>query len=145
MPTSIDPQPADDEIECGNCGAHIYYELTRCPKCGVNLYEPEDEIEPGSRRPSQSESSSRNKLGDRLDQFLRRLFNKPSAVDELFGASIQQAELFDDLLAKVGGDRAAAERLIEYERQQSPQGNRMTWLKHAIQHWERDNRSKGVG
>ena len=43
MPTSIDPQPAEDELECARCGAYFYYELTRCPNCGVNIYEPEDE------------------------------------------------------------------------------------------------------
>jgi hypothetical protein len=45
MPTSIDPQPEEDELECARCGAHFYYGLTRCPNCGVNLYEPEDENE----------------------------------------------------------------------------------------------------
>ena len=45
MPTSIDPQPAENEFECTNCGANFHYELTRCPNCGVNLYEPEDETE----------------------------------------------------------------------------------------------------
>ena len=45
MPTSIDPQPAENEFECANCGAYFHYELTRCPNCGVNLYEPEDETE----------------------------------------------------------------------------------------------------
>ena len=43
MPTSLTPPPADDEVECANCGAYVYIELTRCPKCGINLYEPEDE------------------------------------------------------------------------------------------------------
>jgi hypothetical protein len=142
MPISIDPQPRDDEIECANCGALIYYELTRCPKCGVNLYEPENDAEPADRRPSSSTSRPGKSIGERVDGFFRQLFHKPYRVDELFGTSINQAELFDDLLKKVGGDRAAVERLIDYERQQLPQGNRIVWLKNAIQHWERDNRSK---
>jgi hypothetical protein len=139
MPTSIDPQPADDEIECANCGALIYYELTRCPKCGVNLYEPENDPGLVERRPT----SSQKGLGERLDGLFRRVFKKPYAVDELFGAPMNQAELFDDLLKKVGGDRATVERLIDYERQQLPQGNRIVWLKSAIQHWEGDNRIRG--
>ena len=33
----------DHMIECGRCGERIYDGLTRCPHCGVNLYEPEDD------------------------------------------------------------------------------------------------------
>jgi hypothetical protein len=43
MPTSITPPPAEDELECARCGAYFYYELTHCPSCGVNIYEPETE------------------------------------------------------------------------------------------------------
>jgi hypothetical protein len=67
MPFSLDPQPAEDEIECANCGALIYYELTRCPKCGINLYEPEQpeaEYEP-QRAPK------RGTL-DKMRAFIRR-------------------------------------------------------------------------
>ncbi len=52
MPISIDPLPADDEIECGRCGAIIFHELTRCPKCGVNLYEPNDGFDQDRRKGS---------------------------------------------------------------------------------------------
>lgn len=138
MPTSIDPPPADNEIECARCGAYFYYELTRCPKCGVNLYEPEtgesDSRPAAPRQPG---------LLTRLDDFFRRLTKKPYPADELFGAAINQAELFNDLLRKVGGDRSAAERLIDFERGQSPQGNRLIWLESAIRRWERDNLRKG--
>ncbi len=69
--------------------------------------------------------------GKRLDGLFRRLTRKPYAVDELFGAALNQAELFNDLLGKVGGDRQAAERLVEYERASRPKatgryGSRMT-------------------
>jgi hypothetical protein len=145
MPTSIDPQPADDEIECGNCGAHIYYELTRCPNCGVNLYEPEDET--GERPLRESHPAILHQEGflSRLDGFFRRLTKRPYPADVLFGASINQAELFDNLLRKAGGDRPTVERLIDFERQQLPQGNRSLWLENAIQRWERDNRGTGMG
>lgn len=43
MPISITPPPADDELECAQCGAYFYYELTRCPNCGVSIYEPDPE------------------------------------------------------------------------------------------------------
>ena len=141
MPTSIDPPPADDELECGRCGAHFYYELTRCPNCGVNVYDPDVDsghLDPNQSRPSRS---SQSKLGARFERFVRQVTGRPYPADELFGASINQAMLFDSLLTKVGGDRAAAERLIEFERSQFPQGNRIAWLERAIQRWERDNRS----
>ena len=51
MPTSLDPLPGENEIECANCGAIFFYELTRCPKCGVNLYEPETAMS-AKREPS---------------------------------------------------------------------------------------------
>ncbi len=145
MPASIDPPPGDDEIECGRCGAHIYYELTRCPNCGVDLYEPEDESGDLNSKQRRSPIAHQSGIGTRLEAFVRRLTGKPYPADELFGASINQAELFDNLLAKVGGDRATVERLIDFERQQFPQGNRMTWLGNAIKRWERDNRTSGAG
>jgi len=144
MPTSIDPPLADDELECGRCGAHFYYGLTRCPNCGVNIYEPDEDahlIDPNASRAS---GKSLKNIGARLDGFIRRFTKKPYAVDELFGASINQAELFDNLLVKVGGNREKVERLIEFERQQYPQGNRLIWLENAIQRWERDNRTSGT-
>jgi hypothetical protein len=134
MPTSLGPQPAQDEIECGRCGAYFYYELTRCPQCGVNVYEPEADHEP-VRAPAQRENW--------FSALIRRLTKKPHPADELFGAAINQAELLNNLLTKVGGDRAAAERLIGFERRKKPQGNRIAWLDQAIQRWERDNRAPG--
>ena len=143
MPTSIDPQPADDEIECGRCGAHFYYELTRCPNCGVNLYEPDDDIDQDHPRESLPANSRQRGILARLDGFFRQLTNRPYSAEKLFGASINQAELFDDLLLKVDGDRSTVERLIDFERQKSPHGNRMIWLENAIRRWKRDNRGSG--
>jgi predicted nucleic acid-binding Zn-ribbon protein len=136
MPFSLDPQPAENEIECANCGARIYYELTRCPKCGVNLYEPDEQPEAENRTPRTPKSDALEKMR----AFFRRLTGKPCAAEELFGAFIQrQSDLYDDLLLKVGGDPAAAERLVEFERQQSPGANRTGCLQNAIRRWERDN------
>jgi hypothetical protein len=135
MPTNIDPPLADDEIECGRCGAHIYYELTRCPNCGVNLYEPEEDDDPS--RPATPQKKG---LRERLKDLVRKVTKQPYPADELFGAALNQASLFDSLLTKVGGDRPAAERLIEFERQQLPQGNRTIWLQNALRRWEHDNR-----
>ena len=143
MPTSIDPEPADDEIECARCGAHFYYELTRCPNCGVNLYEPDDEAGQLDPQKSRLQASPRRGLGVRLEDFVRRLTRKPYPADELFGAAINQGGAFNELLIKVGGDRETAERLVDFERQRYPQGNRMLWLRNAIQRWEQDNRGSG--
>lgn len=142
MPTSIDPPLADDEIECGRCGAHLYYGLSRCPNCGVNLYEPDDS-QPPDLRSAPSSNVRSICFGERLDGFIRRFTKKPYAVVELFGTSLIQAELINDLIAKVGGDRALAERLVDFERRQLPHGNRLRWLRNAIERWERDNRTPG--
>ena len=134
MPTSIDPQPAENEFECANCGAYFHYELTRCPNCGVNLYEPEDETEAASYSHPQREG-----MFDKLKDMLHRLFNKPYAADEVFGDALNQAVLYNDLLQKTGGDHTAVERLIDFERGRTRHATRMIWLKNAIQRWEKDN------
>lgn len=138
MPASLDPQPGDDQVECARCGAYIYLELTRCPNCGVNLYEPDDDgdeqvVTSPAARPD-------NGLLARVRDWFHRITGKPYAADELFGASLNQASLFNDLLLKTGGDRAAAERLVAFERQQQPGANRTIWLQNALQRWARDNR-----
>lgn len=137
MPMSLDPQPADNEIECARCGAYFYYELTRCPNCGVNVYEPEEDSQGGAQ--SHRAEPRQNGIRAWVNRLFHQITKKPYAADELFGAAINQAELFNNLLRKVAGDRAAAERLIAFEREQSPKGNRMVWLESAIHRWERDN------
>ncbi len=138
MPTSIDPPPAENEIECARCGAYFYYELTRCPRCGVNVYEPEDESD-GEHARDPRTVPRQNGILAWVDRLFHQITNKPYPADELFGAAINQAELFNNLLRKVAGDRATAERLIAFERGQLPQGNRTIWLENAIRRWERDN------
>jgi len=138
MPTSIDPGPAENEFECARCGAYFHYELTRCPNCGVNLYEPEDETNGASDSRPQGRG-----MFDGLKDMLHRIFNKPYAANEVFGDALDQAVLYNDLLQKIGGDRATVERLIDFERQRLPRATRMVWLKNAIQRWERDNQLLG--
>ena len=136
MPTSITPAPGEDEFECANCGAYFHYELTRCPNCGINLYEPEDETE-------ETASPGRHKSGvfSKLKDALHSVFNKPYSADEIFGNALDQSLLYDDLLQKVGGDRAVVDRLIEFERARAPQSTRRAWIQSARQRWERDNRN----
>jgi predicted nucleic acid-binding Zn-ribbon protein len=135
MPTSIDPGPAENEFECANCGAYFHYELTRCPNCGVNLYEPETE---GEERPKQSPRGGG--VVDRLRDAFHRVFNKPYSAEDIFGDALDASILYDELLQKVGGDRAVVERLIEFEKNLSPRSTRRAWIQSAGQRWERDNR-----
>ena len=135
MPTSIDPPPKDDEVECGNCGAYIYHDLLKCPNCGVYLVDPtpylgEDEIP--SYRP-------KSKFALWVEAMTRTLCGEPHVAEELFSGALKEAALFDDLLKKVGGDRSVAERLIEYEYKQNPNVTRLVCLQNAIQRWEREN------
>ena len=134
MPTSIDPPPADDEVECGNCGAYIYHDLVKCPNCGVYLVEPN---EPEEERPT---FHPKSKFALAVESVMRKLRGEAHPAEELFTGALREASLFDDLLRKVGGDRSAAERLIEYEKQRKPNATRLTCLQNAISRWERENK-----
>lgn len=138
MPTSIDPEPAENEFECANCGAYFHYELTRCPNCGVNLYEPEDETE------AVEKPSPRDGVFSKLKDAFHKVFNKPYSADEIFGDALDASILYNDLLQKVGGDRATVERLIEFEQARTPKSTRRGWIKSASQRWEKDNRQDKI-
>ena len=140
MPFSFDPQPGENEIECARCGALIYYELTRCPECGVNLYEPEDDIGDEDNGSPAVPGGVFAKIGE----LFRRLLGKPYSAEEVFGDALEQSVLYNDLLIKVGGDHKVVERLIEFESNERPDGNRIVWLQNALQRWERDNRITGL-
>lgn len=132
MPTSLTPPPAEDETECGNCGAYVYAGLMKCPNCGVYLIDPVDTEERPRFKP-------KNKFVLKLESFLRKLRREKHPAEELFTGALREATLFDDLLRKVGGDRSVVERLIEYERAKSPGATRLTYLQNAIQRWEQEN------
>ena len=134
MPTSITPQPKDDETECGNCGAYIYHDLVKCPNCGVYLVEPNEAEE---ERPT---FRSKSKFTLTVESVLRKLRGEPHPADELFTGAMREAALFDNLLRKVGGDRSVVERLIEYERQLKSNATRLTCLQNAVNRWEQENR-----
>ena len=133
MPTSLTPPPADDEVECGNCGAYIYHDLLKCPNCGVYLIEPnESEEERPKFRP-------KSKFALAVESVMRKLRGEPHPAEELFTGALKEAALFDDLLRKVGGDRSVVERLIEFERQHKPSATRLVCLQNAISRWEHEN------
>ena len=133
MPTSLTPPPAEDETECGNCGAYVYAGLMKCPNCGVYLLDPVDTEE---ERPNFKRKS---KFALKVQAFLQKLRGEKHPAEELFTGALQEATLFDDLLRKVGGDRSVVERLIQYERLQRPGATRLTCLQNAIQRWEQEN------
>jgi hypothetical protein len=133
MPTSVTPPPAEDEIECGNCGVYIYAGLSRCSNCGINLYEPEDSEE-------RSQSHPKSKFSLVIASVVRKLKGQPHPAEELFAGALREKALFDDLLRKVGGDRSIVERLIEYERKQRPGATRFACLQNAISRWEHENK-----
>lgn len=133
MPTSLTPPPADDELECAQCGAYVHMSLSRCPNCGVNLYEPEDDK---YAQPAFRKESNFSKV---IQSIIRRVRGEPHPADELFTGALQAKALYDDLLRKVGGDRAVVERLITYEMEQRPEATRLTCLQNALRRWEREN------
>jgi hypothetical protein len=134
MPTSIDPAPKDDEVECGNCGAYIYHDLLRCPNCGAYLVEPN---EPEEER---TIFHPKSKFVLAVESVVRKLRGEAHPAEELFTGALREAALFDDLLRKVGGDRSVVERLIGYEKQLSPSATRLTCLQNAVTRWEQENR-----
>lgn len=135
MPTSLTPPPADDETECGNCGAYIYAGSLKCPNCGVYLIDPIDSE--AEERPT---FRSKSKFSLAVESLLRKIKKEPHPAEELFTGAMQEAILFDDLLRKVGGDRSIVERLIDYERGRRPNATRLTCLQNAISRWEKENR-----
>ena len=137
MPTSIDPQPEENEIECARCGSYFFYELTHCPECGVNIYDP-DEFDYESK--NYSSGVEQGGILSKAKDLARKIFGKPYSAEEVFGDSLDQAILYNDLLQKVNGDRSVLERLVTFEQKQIPDGTRMIWLQKAIERWNRDNR-----
>jgi len=99
----------------------------------LTSFDTEEEDERPKLRP-------KSKFSLAIDSVMWKIRGEPGYAEELFTGALREKALFDDLLRKVGGDRAAAERLIEYERQQRPGATRLTGLQNAISRWEQENR-----
>jgi hypothetical protein len=82
----------------------------RWPGGSVSTHRPRPHIPPPRRRP--------------------RPRPRPSAAAQ---------SLFRDLVRKVGGSEATAQRLVEYERRRDPRASELELVRRAIQRWERDN------
>jgi hypothetical protein len=134
MPTSIDPRPKEDELECAQCGAYFFHQLTRCPECGANIFEPEDDIY------ADYELEAQDGVFNKIVIFFRRLFRRSDYAEALFKDALDYVDLYEELLKKVGADHSVANRLIDFEQQKMPAGTRSDWIRNAIERWERDNR-----
>jgi len=126
--------PAENEIECALCGALFSYELTRCPNCGASLYA----VELGEQEPDER-SSGQVGLLNSLRYAVHAVFQIPYSAEEVFGDSLNLAALYEQLTEKLGGDRSAAERLVDFEQQLLPSATRFACLRNAIQRLEADD------
>lgn len=45
---------------------------------------------------------------------------------------------YQQLLAKAGGDKGLADRLVAYERKRNPNGSADEWAADALERWKRD-------
>jgi hypothetical protein len=95
---------------------------------------------PDTESEKRAKYKPKNRLSLKIESLMRKLRREPHPAEELFTGAMREALLFDDLLRKVGGDRSVVERLIEYERKQSPAATRLTCLENAIHRWEQENR-----
>jgi hypothetical protein len=104
--------------------------------CGAYLIDPfqfSEPDEPTGLRP-------KSKFALWIESVVRKVRGEPQVAEELFAGALKEAMLFNDLLRKVGSDRSAVERLIEYEKQLKPGATRLTCLQNAISRWEHENR-----
>ena len=99
----------------------------------LTSFDTEEEEELPKFRP-------KSKFSLAVESIMRKIRGEPGYAEELFTGALREKALFDDLLRKVGGDRSAAERLIEYESQQRPGATRLTCLQNAISRWEQENK-----
>ena len=98
-------------------------------------------VDPVDTEPEQRSSfRPKSKFSLVVESVMRKLRGEPHPAEELFTGAMREAILFDDLLRKVGGDRSAVQRLIDFERKQKPNATRLTCLQNAISRWEQENR-----
>jgi hypothetical protein len=79
-------------------------------------------------------------LGGVGGSWLNAKFTQDTAWQEKWRIRGWEDLLYQDLLRRVRFNGSAADRLIEHERQQSPDAPRYKLIQNAIERWERDNR-----
>jgi len=70
----------------------------------------------------------------------RLLAGRPAGAAGLAVPLKSESVLYEDLLRRVGGDAALAERLVELESRRDPHASRMLCLLNAIERLARDRR-----
>ncbi len=141
MPFSLGQTAQPNEIECPRCGEIFHFDTSRCPKCGLNLYEPDPQDDSFEQPEAESSQQNKNSLFSRLKFRWKQLIGQNYTAEEVFGASLDQAFLFNQLLQSVDGDHPTANRLIDYERKQNPKATRSQCIQAAIERLEHDQRS----
>jgi len=79
-------------------------------------------------------------LGGAGGSWLNARFTQDTGWQEKWRVRGWEDLLYQDLLRRVRFNGSAADRLIEYERQLSPDAPRYKLIQNAIERWERDNR-----
>lgn len=124
--------PTEKKLECALCGALFSHGLTRCPYCGTSPHALEaDEQDAGS-------VPSGPGLLDRLRSAVHSLLGIPYSAEEVFGSSLNPADLYDDLLGLLGGDQPAADRLVKFEHLLLPSATRCACIRNAIRRLKPD-------
>ncbi len=136
MPFSLGRTPDQNEIECPQCGAIFPYHYSACPNCGRNLYEPEDELEEEKKDiiPPPSPIA-------KLKLLWKKITGQNYTAEELFGVSLDNAFLYDQLLQLVHGDHKIANRLIDFEQKIKPKNSRKQHIQNAIDRINKDKKS----
>lgn len=65
---------------------------------------------------------------------------RPAAPVRPRSVDAAEERLYRKLLARTLGDRAKAQRLIEYERRRLPRASRQVLIATALERWDRDSR-----
>lgn len=79
-------------------------------------------------------------LGGVIGGWLSQRLSLDTGLQEKWKVRGWEDLLYQELLRKVRFSGPAADRLIEYERNQDPQASRLKLIQNAIERWERDNR-----
>lgn len=141
MPFSLGQTADSNQIECPRCGEIFHFDVSRCPNCGLNLYEPNSDFEPFEQPDKSSSRKNKTSIFSKLKLRWRQLTGQNYTAEEVFGASLDQAFLFNDLLQRVGGDHQTANRLVNYEEKQNPKFTRRQCIQAAIDRLEHDQRT----
>lgn len=92
MPQSAqeDDYLSESDIECPRCGEVFYYELARCPNCGLSVYEPEEDEFEGEAETGWETAQGR----DAFDDWLAKLTPAAAIFAGLFFSFVISTVVF---------------------------------------------------